>query len=395
MRWFDIIREKLNPAQSNIVDDFGKDHYPSSNIYSNQKAYNSIPVVNRGINLIVDSGSEINYDIMDSLSYHRSETKIRAKKIAELLNFNPNPYYNADVFRRNILQDLLVEGNAYIYFDGAFLYNLPASNVKIITSRTTHIDYYEYADEKFLSHEIIHIMENSCDSVFRGRSRMDSMKDTLSLLLSMHSYQKTFFDNSAITGIVIQTPNPLSERIKERIITKWMQDYNPKRGGKRPMILDGDFKVVPLSQTSFQEMDFIESTKSIETTVLKTLGVPPLLLDAGNNANINPNLRMFYINTVMPLINKITMGFETFFGYDIKPVTQDVLALRPDLRELGAFHTSLVNAGIFTVNESRVDLRREKFKDPKADEMRIPANIAGSAVDPNEGGRPSEENEDE
>ena len=170
---------------------------------------------------------------------------------------------------------------------------------------------------------------------------------------------------------------------------------NPKRGCKRPMILDGDFKVVPLSQTSFQEMDFIESTKSIETTVLKTLGVPPLLLDAGNNANINPNLRMFYINTVMPLINKITMGFETFFGYDIKPVTQDVLALRPDLRELGAFHTSLVNAGIFTVNESRVDLRREKFKDPKADEMRIPANIAGSAVDPNEGGRPSEENEDE
>jgi hypothetical protein len=48
-----------------------------------------------------------------------------------------------------------------------------------------------------------------------------------------------------------------------------------------------------------------------------------------------------------------------------------------------------------TPNESRVKLGMVPLKDPMMDEIRIPANIAGSAVNPSEGGRPREDNNDE
>ena len=109
------ILEKLNPAQPDIVDDFGETTSPSSKLSTNQDAYNRLEIVNRGVNLIVDSGAGVKMDIGDSKNYHESATKIRAKKLDTLLNYRPNPYYNADVLKRMVLIDLLLEGDAFIY----------------------------------------------------------------------------------------------------------------------------------------------------------------------------------------------------------------------------------------------------------------------------------------
>ena len=59
------------------------------------------------------------------------------------------------------------------------------------------------------------------------------------------------------------------------------------------------------------------------------------------------------------------------------------------MRDQAAYYQSLVNTGIITPNEARDALRMELIEGH--DELRIPANIAGSAADPSEGGRPSEE----
>jgi len=54
---------KLNPAQEDIVADFGETQPVSNLLYNNQTAYNKIEVVNRGVNLIVDSAAGIKVDI--------------------------------------------------------------------------------------------------------------------------------------------------------------------------------------------------------------------------------------------------------------------------------------------------------------------------------------------
>ena len=56
------------------------------------------------------------------------------------------------------------------------------------------------------------------------------------------------------------------------------------------------------------------------------------------------------------------------------------------------YYTALVNGGIITVNEAREQLGFDSVDGQ--DDVRVPANIAGSAANPDEGGRPTEEEED-
>ena len=122
------------------------------------------------------------------------------------------------------------------------------------------------------------------------------------------------------------------------------------------------------------------------------MGVPPILLDSGNNANIRPNMRMYYLETILPIVRKVNFGLERFFGFSIKEDITNIPALQPELRDQSFYYSGLVNAGIISANEARSQLGFEALEGH--DELRIPANIAGSASNPNEGGRPVEEEEE-
>ena len=65
--------------------------------------------------------------------------------------------------------------------------------------------------------------------------------------------------------------------------------------------------------------------------------------------------------------------------------------VQPELRDSAAYYSTLVNAGIITPNEAREALNYDEVFG--AGEIRVPANIAGSALNPAEGGRPAEEEE--
>ena len=119
----------------------------------------------------------------------------------------------------------------------------------------------------------------------------------------------------------------------------------------------------------------------------------PILLDSGNNANIRPNIQLFYEATVLPIVAKLISSYERFFAYDMEPDVAKVRALRPELREAAQYYQGLVNTGIMTINEARAELRLELSDEEHADELRIPQNIAGSATNPSEGGRPSGDEE--
>lgn len=205
----------------------------------------------------------------------------------------------------------------------------------------------------------------------------------------MIQFQQNFFDNGAVPGLVLTSENVLGQSVKERMLSTWQARYNPKSGGRRPMILDGGLKVEKLSDTTFSELDFEGSISNKESAILKALGVPPILLDGGNNANIAPNLKLFYLETVVPMVRSFASAMERYYGYDLEPESEKISALQPQMSEAGNFYSTLVNNGIITPNEARTELRWDKIEgDPKMDEIREPKNIAGSATDPSQGGRP-------
>tara|TARA_R110002126_G_scaffold86783_2_gene209536 strand:+ start:37 stop:1239 length:1203 start_codon:yes stop_codon:yes gene_type:complete len=398
MAWYDFWKqEKLNPAQEEIVVSLeGSGPISSREIITNYTAYYEyLEVVNRAVNMIVDDTAEIPLRVGEPIQGLNSVVKgVRRSRVKLLLNNEPNPFQDISTFKRNLIIDYILDGNIFIYFDGVSLYHLPASYMDIVPDTKTYINKFTFQkDVDYTTAEIIHIKENSFHSIYRGTSRLRAAQRIMSQLTKMRQFQDNFFSNGAVPGLVIKSPSVISEKNKERMIQSWVTRYRPDGGGRRPLVLDGGMELDSISNVNFRELDFEASIESSEKEILKVLGVPPILLDSGNNANLRPNHRLYYLETVLPIAEKINKALERFFGYELSPDISNIPALQPELRDSAAYYSTLVNAGIITPNEAREALNYDEVFG--AGEIRVPANIAGSAANPTEGGRPTEGNDED
>jgi HK97 family phage portal protein len=361
---------------------------------SYERAYEDLEIVNRGVNLIVDDCAEIDATVGAPITGIMNVVKgVKRSRVALLLNKEPNPFQDISTFRRNIFTDFLLDGNIFIYYDGVHLYHLPTNKMVVHSSDKTYIEKYTFNEQvDFKVSEIIHVKENSFYSIYRGVSRLKHALRTMILMRRMRDFQDNFFKNGAVPGLVLKSPNTLSEKIKERMIQSWQARYRPDSGGKRPLILDGGVEIDKVSNVNFKELDFQSAIAENEKIILKALGIPPIMLDSGNNANIRPNMRMYYLETILPIVKKLNIAYERFFGFEVGEDVTDIPALQPELRDQSQYYSALVNTGIISANEARDALGFASIEGH--DDLRVPANIAGSAANPDEGGRPEESQED-
>lgn len=395
MGWYKNLIEKLNPAQQEIVYSIeGAGPIGSREIVSNYTSYYEyLEVVNRGVNMIVDDTAEIPLRVGEAIKGITPVVKnVRRTRVELLLNKEPNPFQDISTFKRNLIVDYILDGNIFIYFDGMSLYHLPANYVQIEPDEKTYVKYYTFQNNiRYSPEEIIHIKENSFQSIYRGTSRLRAARRIMSQLTKMREFQDNFFKNGAVPGLVIKSPSVISEKNKERMIQSWITRYRPDGGGRRPMILDGGMEVEGITNVNFKELDFESSVESAEVEILKVLGIPPILLNSGNNANIRPNHRLYYLETILPILQKTCSAVERFFGYETDPDITGVPALQPELADAASYFATLVNTGIITANEARFQLNYDFIVGH--DDLRIPANIAGSAANPSLGGAPSSDDD--
>ena len=119
MAWYDFItgnnrdtEEKLNPSQFIISRDQGLEVLSRENITNYRNAYEQLEVVNRAVNMIVDDAAEIPFDVGEQVTGLDSAYKgIRRSKVNVLLNVQPNPFQDVSAFKRNLIIDLLIDGN--------------------------------------------------------------------------------------------------------------------------------------------------------------------------------------------------------------------------------------------------------------------------------------------
>ena len=388
MSFTDFVKEKFfaSPIYTNLDKSVEYPLVPPFRIENLKKN----PTANRCLNMIVDAAASIKYETKSG-KLTNPNSLLQAGTIEELLNRRPNAQMDSSFFWRLVIMDLLTTGNAYILIRDKFLFYVPSAGMKVQGSALTLVEYYEYKnDSKFQPSEIIHIKDNTSNSVLVGESRLLGLAEILDLHKRMKDFQRNFFKNNAMPGVVLVSPNTLTEKLKERKLAQWQQDFNPTSGARKPAFLDGGIQIENLTTSTFREMDFENSIQGLEKDLARSMGVPPLLLEGGNNANITPNHRLFYLETIMPICNKIAEAVSLKFGYEVRPKTVGVPALQPDLRDLANYISTLKNAGVITANEGREDIGKPKSEDKDADRLITPANVAGSASNPSVGGRPKE-----
>ena len=179
--WF---REKLNPAQEIILRQEGV-IVGSDAAISYKTAFKKLETVNRGTSMIVNACSSLDFDVKEKV-FSDVSPGMRKTQLNTLLNYRPNPYQSAQDFRSSIFTDFILEGNIFIYFDGAFLYHLPAANMQILPDDKVLVRGYKYNNmQEFKATEIIHIRDISSNSIYRGTTTVSYTHLTLPTIYSV------------------------------------------------------------------------------------------------------------------------------------------------------------------------------------------------------------------
>lgn len=401
------IRQKLNPVQEDIKEQEGGIRQSTAPVHAYSYWYKKYPEIKRPINFLVDALIQVDIDVKERMMSGRLKIGKKSGSLDQLLNVKPNPFIDIMDFRTQIYLDLLVEGNAYLYWDGTWLYNLPAEYIAIKIDDRNFIDKYVYMsghtgilpntyipkkdDRAFDPSEIVHVKLANPESLFIGLSALSATHWHVESLIKMKKYEDNFFDTGGLPTFIVETESVLSPKIKSRLESSWMGKFN-NSGKKRPLILDGGMRVAN-SEVDFKGLEFKETLASKKYSIAEALGVPSVLLYGGNNANISPNMNNFMYNTVAPLAKRLLSQLEVSFGKDLELNFHKLMAVRPDIKATADYHSQLVNNGIMTANEAREGLRLPSLTTGGCDDIRIPQNIAGSAAGQLGGGRPRSEEE--
>lgn len=391
--------EKLNPAQSTIADSEMSRTTSNTLPYSTKQAYKSVEVVSRCVNLLVDHSAQVDFNIDDAYTFSavaKSSGGIRKEKLKEILNVRPNPYMDISTFRRLLMMDFFMEGWAFIHWDGYSMFHIPAQGMEVFADKKAYVNKFVYDGKiTYSPDEIIFIKDNAYEAggagQLLGQSRIMSCLGSITERNDLLKFKQNFFKNGALFSLVIETDAVLSKKIRRRFEEEITTEYNPTTGKRKVLILDAGMKGKSLTPTSTKDLEVSVDVAEREKRVTVALGVPPILLDSGNNANIRPNIDLFYYMTILPTMKKFKAAFEMFFAYEVILSTDGVAALMPDKLKEATAVVSKLNNGVIDGHEARRELRYDPKADPALDKIRIPQNVAGSAtgVSGEEGGAPA------
>lgn len=130
---------------------------------------------------------------------------------------------------------------------------------------------------------LLHFREEDPDQDVMGLSKLHSLTETVAQDLFAMRYQRSFFENSAQTGIIFNMRNASKEEAERNRV--WLeQNYTGPERAHRPIVLEGDIQVQP-SVANQEDMQFVESRRMNRQEILAVLDVPESLLGVMESAN--------------------------------------------------------------------------------------------------------------
>lgn len=350
--------------------------------------YEAIGIASRCVDLLINSPAKIPLITLKSSEYYY-ESVPKIPRFSKLLE-NPSSEMDSLTFYRKIYADLVFKGASLLYDTGLELQHVPS---------------FSYENGRFVAGK--HILD-ARDCIFINllapnteifaKPYIKRITKELEIIRSMLKFQDLYFKNNGIPGVVLKASRPLSERLKKKYLDdfKDMLSIIHGRAGA-PYILDDGMDLREL-QHSFKELQFQESIKNLGEAIAANLGIPYTLISAGNNANVRVNAELFYHTTVADFVETVASAFtrhaklkypSDYKEAIIKPDFSDVALLKRDFTNTANSIRSLYATGMITKNEARKILKFPPADN--GDSFLIPANIAGSNLDPSQGGRPQED----
>lgn len=337
-------------------------------VYGGQTAM-SIATVFRCVKLLSESVANL------PLQYVKRKDGVFADadnpRLDYLLNVQPDYAVNAFDFWRQVVQEVLLDGNAYI----VPVYNIASMELDrlalcgrgTVTHDTLNDRYDVYDAENgiygsYTEDEIIHVKGLTLRNSKKGVSVLTYARLTMGIAATGdQETQNRFANGGNVRGIV---SNDTSVRgfgeYQDRQLEKTAENLDSRfQGGERIVSLPGqvDFKQISLSST---DMQFLESRKFTVIEICRFFSVPPTFVyaDTSNNYKTVEQADVdFLSHTLNPLLRNIEIELrrkliapELCHKYKFKFDRRELFAC--DLNGMMNYGLKLLQLGT-TVNEVR------------------------------------------
>lgn len=396
MNWIDrIFKREAVLAEVKQQTAVGAD-YKQNVVWANTptKAM-KIAAVFRAVNLISSglASLKLEYKRKDRYKgYFKLDDSIGGKRLNYALSVQPNSRMNASVFLKNLVTQILLQGNAYvvpvrnIYNDVEALYLLKPGSVSYdVQTNIYHVfDDVNGISGVYGSNEILHFKNISNDGGYTGLSTISyaaltlgiaatSDNETLKRFATGGRFKAILKNNTSVKGFGEYQDDQLKNHGAD------LQDAINR--GDDILAVKGDVEVSPLSMSS-ADMQFLESRKFTIREIARFFNVPPSKLMDDSNSNyksVEVSNIAFYTEALQPIVTEIEREFSAKmlneWNYQDYKFSFDLSALYAlDLESKARWDKNRLENGIVSVN----DLRRERDVEPvdKGDDVYLSVNLA-------------------
>lgn len=294
-------------------------------------------------------------------------------ELYKLLTRMPNRRMNSFEFMRNMVMQIINQGNAYVVIRrkfGSVSELVLCANNTVTYDKLNDVyiisDPYNRISGRFESYEVIHLRNNSLDGGYTGVSTITYASRILSIAASADNQNlHTFQNGSKVKGIVSGVKETARGLVGAGMTDTQLSDVGDRiesqlNSGRDIVPVPGD---VNFHQLSINPIDAqVLGTK--ELCVLDTCrfyGVHPDKVFAGQPTNYKASEMSnvdFLTDTLQPILKQIESEFNCKLIPDsvshLYKITFDLAYLyQTDLITQATYLKTMEEAGVFSVNEAR------------------------------------------
>lgn len=281
----------------------------------------------------------------------------------ELVSRKPNESYNSFNFRKAMLTQLLLRGNAYVLpmRSGANLSGLELIDTELVQIDTTSgvLKYKVYLTTGVTMNldadQIIHIKYWTFDGI-NGVSPIVYAKEIIGSSMAATAHMGGFYGNGGMPKGVLQLQGTIKDPDRIKAIGSQWDQLNKENKGRTAVLTEGaEYKPVA---ANFQESQLIESLKFSVEEICRLYSVPPHKIGhmegAGYANSIEAQNAQFVSDCIRPLVEAIEMEFSNKLLNGNRRFVMDLKALmRGDIQTEVQRNVSYWNIGAMSANEIR------------------------------------------
>lgn len=306
-----------------------------------------------------------------------------------LLHDEPNPAMTSSIWRKFLVANLLLGGNAYAAIgrnNANQVVDLFPIHHNLVTPKRVNgrnqyvVDVGGSQTETIDQSDMLHVPGPGFDGV-KGQSIITwAARQAVGLALATEQHGSKLFSNGARLGVVLKHPKTLSKEAQTRLKTQFDQQQGGLSNAFKSMVLEEGLDVTNISMTS-EDAQFLETRRFQVEDIARFFGVPPHMIGHTDKqtswgTGVEQNTLGYLIFTILPFLT----DFEQEFSRKLFPRSPFYAQfkvqglMRGDSAARSAYYASGHQNGWLTTNEIRKSEDLQPV--PGGDTLFVQTNLA-------------------